>query len=110
MKHYPSLETFRNVNLIINETYHIAEVNLVYKFTKVENNQVHYVHFDAGTCSCPSFLKHGYCKHIIWVHNKRNTDSKTIVIDRRFKYRGNTKMMQRQRGRVQGAAPSLMRN
>ena len=110
VKRYPSLETFRNVNLITTETYHITEVNLVYKFTKVENNQVHYVDFNAYTCSCPSFLKHGYCKHIIWVHNKRNTDSKTIVIDRRFKYRGNTKMTQRQRGRVRDAAPALVRN
>lgn len=106
----PSLQIFRNVNLISNETYCITNVNSLYKFTKLENNHSHYVDFEAGTCSCPSFLKHGYCKHIIYLHKKKNVDSKTIIIDRRFKYRGNTRMTQRQRGRVQDAAPALVRN
>ena len=106
----PPVELFRTVNLMSNATYSITNVNSVYKFTKLETNHVHYVDFDAGTCSCPCFLKHGYCKHIIYLHKKKNVDSNTIIIDRRFKYKGNTRMTQRQRGRVQDAAPALVRN
>jgi hypothetical protein len=101
---------FKNFNLMSSETDHMTNVNSVYEFTKLKNNQVHYVDFDAGTCSCPSFLKHGYCKHKIYLHEKENVDSKTIIIDCMFKYQRNTKMMQRQRGRVQDAAPALVRN
>jgi hypothetical protein len=96
VRHNPSLQIFRIVNLMSNTTYHITNVNSVYKFTKLENNHVHYVDFDAGTCSCPSFLKYGYCNHIIYLHKKKNVDSKTIIIDHRFKYQENTRMMQRQ--------------
>ncbi len=81
-----SLQIFRDVKLMSCETYHITNVNTVYKFTKLENNHAHYVDFDAGTCSCPSFLKYGYCKHIIYLHKKKNVDSKTIIIDCSFKY------------------------
>ncbi len=91
----PSLQIFRN--LMSSETYHLTNVNSVYKFTKLENNHVHYVDFDSGTCSCPSFLKHGYCKHIIYLHKKKYVNSKTIIIDHRFKCRGNTRMTQAKR-------------
>ncbi len=52
----------------------------VYKFTKVENNQVHYVDFGAGICSCPLFLKHGYCKHLIYIHKKKNVDDSMMCV------------------------------
>jgi hypothetical protein len=80
----PSLQIFRNVNLMRSETYCIINVNSVYKFTKLGNNHVHCVDFDAGTFSIPSFLKHVYCKHIIYLHKKKNIDNKTIIIDCRF--------------------------
>jgi hypothetical protein len=104
-----SVQISRMVNLMSNATYCITNVNSVYKFTKLENNNVHYVYFDASTWSCPSFLN-GYCKYIIYLHKKKNVDSNTIIIDRRFKYKRNTRMTQRQRGRVQDAAPALVRN
>jgi hypothetical protein len=106
----PSLAILKMVDTISDNTYSVSEENLVFKFTKLENNHVHYVDMSAGTCSCPSFLKHGYCKHIIYMHKKKNLDSDTTIIDRRFKYKGNTRMTQRQRGHVRDAAPALVRN
>ncbi len=76
----------------------------------LENNQQHVVDFGRGGCTCQFFLKYAYCKHILHVHKLRNEDSDTIIIDHCFKYKGNTKMMQRQRGLVRDAAPALERN
>ncbi len=47
----PPVQMFRMVNLMSNATYRNTDVNSVYKFTKLENNHVHYVDFDASTCS-----------------------------------------------------------
>jgi hypothetical protein len=46
----------------------------------------------------------------IYMHKKKNGESKTIIFDCRFKYGGNSKMTQMERGRVQKAAPALIRN
>jgi hypothetical protein len=78
--------------------------------TKLGNNQQHVVDFGRGSCPCRFFFKNAYCKHILDVHKLQKKDSDTIIIDHCFKYKGNTKMMQRQRGCAQDAAPALKRN
>lgn len=95
---------------IDDKTYKVTTHELLYTFTKLENNRQHVVDFSQGSCTCRFFLKHAYCKHILHIHKLRNEDSDTIIIDRHFKYKGNTKMTQRQRGRVRDAAPALERN
>ena len=100
-RHNPCLKVCKNSNAIDDVTYQVRpnELNeLLYTFTKLENNQQHLVDFERGSCTCRYFLKYAYCKHILHIHKLRNEDSDTIIIDHRFKYKGNTKMMQRQRG------------
>jgi hypothetical protein len=112
-RHNPCLTVRKNSNAIDDATYRVRpnQLNgLLYTFTKLENNQQHLVDFDRGSCTCRYFLKYAYCKHILHIHRLRNEDSDAIIIDRRFKYKGNTKMTQRQRGRVRDAAPALERN
>jgi hypothetical protein len=41
-----------------------------------------------GMCPCPYFQKHGYCKRL---HRMTNTHSDKIMLQWRFKFRGNTK-------------------
>jgi len=53
------------------------------------------------------FMKLGYCKHLLHAHALLNEDSDYITIDHRFKYKGNTEITKRQRGRVRDALPAL---
>jgi hypothetical protein len=62
---------------------------------------------DSGTCMCHSYMKWGYYKHLLHAHALLNEDSLYIIIDLRFKYKGNTKITKRQRGRVRDALPAL---
>jgi hypothetical protein len=44
------------------------------------------------------------------VLKKINRDSATIVVERTFAYRGNTRRTRQMRGRVADAVPALQRN
>jgi hypothetical protein len=103
----PSLKVMKKVTTITTDNYLISKCGMIYYFTKRENSHQHAVNFSLGTCTCRSFLKDGYCKHIICVHQIRNMDSSAIIIDRRFK-KVNTKVVaEMQGGCVQDAAPAL---
>jgi hypothetical protein len=60
-----------------------------------------------GTCSCRYFMKMGYFKHLLHAHALLNEGSDYVRIDHWFKYKGNTKITKRQRGRVRDALPTL---
>jgi len=62
--------------------------------------EVYCVDCSNGTCSCRNFMKLGYCKHLLYAHALLNEDSDYIIIDHWFKYKGNTEITKRQRGRV----------
>jgi hypothetical protein len=49
----------------------------------------------------------GYCKHRLHAHALLNEDSDYVIIDHWLKYKGNTKITKRQRGRVRDALPAL---
>jgi hypothetical protein len=55
-------------------------------------------------------MKMGYCKHLLHAHAFLNENSDCITIESRFKYKGNMKIMKRQRERVRDALPALQIN
>ena len=105
----PTSTVRRKCNAISDETYTIRKNEMLYYFTKRENNHQHTVDLGNVNCTCRFFMKHAYCKHLLHVYKICNADSDHIVIDRRFNFRGNTRITQRQRGRVADAAPALVR-
>lgn len=60
-----------------------------------------------GTCSCPYFHKHGYCKHLIHVNGLTNTHSDKIMLKHQFKFKGNIRRAQHAQVRPRHAAPAL---
>lgn len=95
-------ERIDGANYLIRE-----EENFTVTYRKVGSNVTYMVDITSGTCMCRSYMKWGYCKHLLHAHALLNEDSLYIVIDRRFKYKGNTKITKRQRGRVRDALPAL---
>jgi hypothetical protein len=87
-----------------------TEDDLLYRFMKNSTQEVHIVEFENCSCSCRYYKKFAYCKHVLFIFKKKNVDCAKIITDRRFKYRGNTRMVRRQRGRVADARPALLRN
>ena len=107
----PDITIRRNARAITAELYKIEQINQgIVMYTKRETNDSYVVDYLGDTCTCRYFIKHAYCKHLLHAHEVRNRDSKKIIIDRRFRYKGNTRRANRERGRARHAAPALQRN
>jgi hypothetical protein len=64
------------------------EDNYIVTYRKQGNNVSYSVDCTSGTCTCRSYIKWGYCKHLLHAHALLNEDSLYIIIDCRFKYKG----------------------
>ena len=107
----PDITICRNARAITAELYKIEQINQgIVMYTKRETNDSYVVDYLGDTCTCRYFIKHAYCKHLLHAHEVRNRDSKKIIIDRRFRYKGNTRRANRERGRARHAAPALQCN
>ncbi len=91
IKRNPPPNIQNNVQDITPENYAIRHGVAVSHYTNKLTNNIYEVNVESSTCTCPSYYKHGFCKHLLHLHQKRNRDSSTIIINRRFKYQGNTK-------------------
>lgn len=92
-------------------SYNIVSTGGVLRLFKLDgSNLCHVVNSMTSTCTCKSFQKNGYCKHLLFVMKKLNKDSNTVLLHRTFKYRGNTRRTREMRGRVADARPALQRN
>ncbi len=88
--------------------YKIEQMNQgILMYTKLETNDSYVVDYVGDTCTCRYFIKHAYCKHLLHAHEVRNSK---IIIDRRFKYKGNTRRAKKERGPTRHAAPALQHN
>ena len=107
-RHLPSLEVKQKSEAIDERNYvNREERNALVTYQKHGNVETYCVSCLNGTCTCRYYMKMGYCKHLLHAHALLNEDSDYIIIDHRFKYKGNTKITKRQRGRVRYALPTL---
>jgi hypothetical protein len=108
LRRLPSLEVKQKSEAIDERNYVIREeMNAVVTYPKHGNVETYHVSCLNGTCTCRYYMKMGYCKYLLHAHAWLNEDSHYVKIDRRFKYKGNTKITKRQRGRVRDALPAL---
>jgi hypothetical protein len=108
LHHLSSVELKHKSVAIDDSNYVIREErNALVTYQKHGNVETYRVSCLKGTCNCRYYMKIGYCKHLLHVHALLNKDSDCIIIDRQFKYKGNTKITKRQRGRVRDALPAL---
>ena len=111
LKRRPDSKTYAKVSAITPDKYNIVTTGLVMRFFKRDDaTQCYVADAQNSSCSCKGFAKKGYCKHILFVLKKFNRDSATIVVERTFAYRGNTRRTRQMRGRVADAVPALQRN
>jgi hypothetical protein len=96
-------ETIDDNNYVIRE-----DMNTIVTYWKHGNVEVYCVDCLNGTCNCRYFMKMGYCKHLLHSHTQLNEDSDYVIMDCQFKYKGNTKITKRQRGRVRDELPALL--
>ncbi len=107
----PAKEVKQKSEKIDDLTYKICEQgDSMVTYQKSSKSIIYSVSCCDGTCTCRYFLKMGYCKHLLHAHSLLNKDSDYIIIDQQFKYKGNTKITKRQRGRVMDALPALQLN
>jgi uncharacterized Zn finger protein len=95
-------EAIDESNYVIRE-----ERNALVTYQKHSNVVTYHMSCLDGTCTCRYYMKMGYCKHLLQGHALLNEDSDYVIIDHQFKYKGNTKITKRQRGRVRDALPAL---
>jgi len=108
LRRLPSLEVKQKSEAIDERNYVIREErDAVVTYQKHGDVETYHVSCLNSTCTCRCYMKMGYCKHLLHVHAWLNEDSDYIIIDHRFKYKGNTKITKRQRGRVRDALPAL---
>jgi hypothetical protein len=104
----PSVEVKQKSEAIDESNYVIREErNALVTYQKHGNDEIYHVSCLNGTCTCRYYMKMGYCKHLLHAHALLNEDSDYVIIDHQFKYKGNTKITKRQRGRVRDASPAL---
>jgi hypothetical protein len=104
----PSVEVKQKSEAIDESNYVIREErNALVTYRKHGNVEVYRVSCLNGTCTCRYYKKMGYCKHLLHAHALLNKDSDYVIIDHRFKYKRNTKITKRQKGRVRDALPAL---
>jgi len=95
----------------MDELYNLNDFgNSMFCLEKRADGTCSFIDVEAGACSCCFFMKHAFCKHILYIHKTLNTSSEFIITDRRFRYRGNVKQAKRARGRTAHANPALDRN
>jgi hypothetical protein len=70
-------ERMDGANYLIRE-----EDNLTVTYRKQGSNVSYTVDCTSGTCMCHSYMKWGYCKHLLHAHALLNEDSLYIIIDR----------------------------
>jgi hypothetical protein len=103
-----SLEVKQKSEAIDESNYVIREErNVLVTYQKHGNVETYCMSCFNGTCTCRYYMKMGYCKHLLHAYALLNEDSDYVIIDCRFKYKGNTKITKRQRGRVRDALPAL---
>jgi len=108
LHHLPSVEVKQKSEAIDESNYVIREErNALVTYQKHGNDEIYHVSCLNGTCTCRYYMKMGYCKHLLHAHALLNEDSDYVIIDHQFKYKGNTKITKRQRGRVRDASPAL---
>ncbi len=108
LRRLPSLEVKQKSEAIDERNYVIREEgDAVVVYRKHGSVETYHVSCLNGTCTCRCYMKMGYCKHLLHAHAWLNEDSDYVIIDRRFKYKGNTKITKRQRGRLRDALPAL---
>ena len=95
-------EAIDESNYVIRE-----ERNATVTYCKHGNVEIYRVSCLNGTCSCRYYMKMGCCKHLFHAHALLNEGSDYVIIDCQFKYKGNSKITKRQRGRVRDALPAL---
>jgi hypothetical protein len=104
----PFVEVKQKSEAIDERNYVIREErNAIVTYRKHGKVETYHVSCLNGTCTCKYYMKMGYCKHLLHAHALLNEDSDYVIIDRRFKYKGNTKITKRQRGRVRDASLAL---
>jgi len=106
-KHTPDWLSFGNANTITTENYVIHVQCSMVKLTKKESNSTYYVDIDSSSCTCKYFHNKGYCKHLVFSFQRVNRVSNTVNFRRTFKYKGNTKLTKKMRGRKRDAGPAL---
>jgi len=110
LRQLPAVEIKVKSEKIDDTSYFIREQgNSIVTYRKHGNTVTYSVNCSTGSCTCRYSMKMGYCKHILHAHALMNEDSDYIIIDHQFKYKGNTKITKRQRGRVWDALPALQR-
>jgi hypothetical protein len=82
-------------------------VLLTVRYTVLAQHTSYVVDVQRGVCTCPYYLKHAYCKHLMHGHGHTHTHSDKIVLERKFSFRGNTSRARRERGRPQHATTAL---
>jgi uncharacterized Zn finger protein len=108
LHHLPSFEVKQKSEAIDERNYVIREErNALVTYRKHGNVETYRVSCLNGTCTCRYYMKMGYCKHLLHAHVLLNEDSDYVIIDCQFKFKGNTKITKRQRGRVRDALPAL---
>jgi len=108
LHHLPSVEVKQKSEANDESNYVIREErDAVVTYQKHGNVEIYHVSCLNGTCTCRYYMKMGYFKHLLHAHALLNQDSDYFIIDHRFKYKGNTKITKRQRGRVRDALPAL---
>jgi len=108
LRRLPSVEVKQKSEAIDESNYVIREErNALVTYQKHGNVEIYRLSCLNGTYTCRYYMKMGYCKHLLHAHALLNEDSDYVIIDRRFEYKGNTKITKRQRGRVKNALPAL---
>jgi hypothetical protein len=110
LRRLPAVEIKVKSEKIDDTSYFIREHgNSIVTYRKHGNTITYSMYCSTGSCTCRYFMKMGCCKHILHAHTLLNEDSDYIIIDCRFKNKGNTKITKRQRGRVLDALPASQR-
>jgi hypothetical protein len=74
--HLPAVSVKEASERIDGANYLIREEdNLIVTYRKHENNVSYAVDCNSGTCMCHSYMKWGYCKHLLHAHALLTEDS-----------------------------------
>jgi hypothetical protein len=74
-------------------------VLLTVSYTNLAKNTSYVVDVQRGVCTCPYYLKHAYCKHLMHGHGHTHKRSDKIVLERKFSFHGKTSRARHKRGR-----------
>jgi hypothetical protein len=77
------------------------------RYTNLAKKSSYVVDVQHGVCMCPYYLKHAYCKHLMYAHAHTHTHSDKIMLEHKFTFQGNTSRARRERGRPRHATTAL---